>query len=165
MAARSSRAFDNGVIFDIDALKTGWGISTGVTGVAPEYQWNPSISLSRSLRLTRRRVDARTAIPMVSPGATQLLGSKHQPQALIRVLKALFLRCVNREGTKLPMIKFDGLQNNSGEERLITPQSSSSLNGLTAQKHSREKLQLTCGCGSREGSTRKRAEPAEDDEF
>jgi len=35
-------AFDKGVVFDIDAMKTGWQKSEGIAGVAPEWQWGSS---------------------------------------------------------------------------------------------------------------------------
>lgn len=37
-------AFKNGVVLDIDNMKTGWCYSTGTKGVAPEWQWNSSLS-------------------------------------------------------------------------------------------------------------------------
>lgn len=35
---------DKGFVMDIDALKTGWQHSEGAVGVAPSWNWNPSVS-------------------------------------------------------------------------------------------------------------------------
>lgn len=34
----------NGVVLDIETMKTGWQRSEGVVGQAPDWRWNPSIS-------------------------------------------------------------------------------------------------------------------------
>jgi len=33
-----------GLVFDIDAIKTGWQHSEGAVGMAPQWKWNPSVS-------------------------------------------------------------------------------------------------------------------------
>ena len=38
------KGFESGVVFDIDNMKLGWQHSTGVQGVSPEWQWNPSLN-------------------------------------------------------------------------------------------------------------------------
>lgn len=37
-------AFNTGVVFDIDNMKTGWQKSDGIAGQAPDWKWNPTIS-------------------------------------------------------------------------------------------------------------------------
>ena len=34
----------NGMVLDLDSLKTGWQKSDGIAGVAPEWKWNPSVN-------------------------------------------------------------------------------------------------------------------------
>ena len=34
----------NGIVFDMDALKTGWQHSEGAVGVPPTWKWNPTVS-------------------------------------------------------------------------------------------------------------------------
>jgi len=34
----------NGMVLDLDSLKTGWQKSEGIAGVAPEWKWNPSVN-------------------------------------------------------------------------------------------------------------------------
>lgn len=34
--------FQNGIVLDIDSMRTGWQQSEGIRGVAPKWQWNPS---------------------------------------------------------------------------------------------------------------------------
>ena len=35
-------SFEAGVVFDLDAMKTGWQKSEGIAGVAPDWTWNPT---------------------------------------------------------------------------------------------------------------------------
>lgn len=37
-------AFKEGVVFDLDSLKTGWCFSTGAQGQAPQWKWNDSLA-------------------------------------------------------------------------------------------------------------------------
>lgn len=39
-----STAQTNGMVLDLDSLKTGWQKSEGIAGVAPEWKWNPSVN-------------------------------------------------------------------------------------------------------------------------
>ena len=34
----------SGMVLDLDSLKTGWQKSEGISGVAPEWKWNPSVN-------------------------------------------------------------------------------------------------------------------------
>lgn len=36
--------FTNGVVMDIDTMKTGWCYSSGVAGQAPDWKWNATVS-------------------------------------------------------------------------------------------------------------------------
>lgn len=38
------KAWEGGVVLDIEAMKTGWCFSTGQAGQAPEWKWNESLS-------------------------------------------------------------------------------------------------------------------------
>ncbi|MGN7867763.1 hypothetical protein [Paracoccus sp. 22332] len=35
---------EGGIVLDLDSLKTGWQKSDGISGVAPEWKWNPTVS-------------------------------------------------------------------------------------------------------------------------
>lgn len=39
-----STAQTNGMVLDLDSLKTGWQKSEGIAGIAPEWKWNPSVN-------------------------------------------------------------------------------------------------------------------------
>ena len=39
-----SAAQTNGMVLDLDSLKTGWQKSEGISGVAPEWKWNSSVN-------------------------------------------------------------------------------------------------------------------------
>lgn len=104
-------AFENGLIWDIDALKTGWGISTGVTGVAPEYQWNPSISqfMPQPAPIANNKWMRALQISMVSPRGNTVTWEQASAGAwsgFEGVIPALR----QREGSKLPLIKFTGFK-------------------------------------------------------
>ncbi len=38
------KGFENGVVFDVENMQTGWCWSNGAKGTAPEWKWNASIT-------------------------------------------------------------------------------------------------------------------------
>lgn len=104
-------AFEKGLIWDIDALKTGWGMSTGQQGVPPEYQWNPSISqfLPQPAPINNNKWGRALQIPMISQNGNTVTWEQASAGAwsgLESVIPALR----QRQGSKLPMIKFSGFK-------------------------------------------------------
>ena len=106
---RPFTAFGNGLIWDIDNLKTGWGLSTGQAGVPPEYQWNPSVSqfMPQPAPINSNKWSRALQIPMISPKGNQITWEQASAGAWSG-LEDLIPQLRQREGSKLPLIKADG---------------------------------------------------------
>lgn len=102
-------AFENGLIWDIDALKTGWGMSTGQQGVPPEYQWNPSVSqfMPQPAPINDNKWSRALQIPMISPKGNTVTWEQASAGAWTG-LEDLIPALRQRQGSKLPLIKFAG---------------------------------------------------------
>ena len=102
-------AFGNGLIWDIDNMKTGWGLSTGQAGVAPEYQWNPSLKqfMPQPAPINGNKWSRAVQIPMISQKGNTVTWEQASAGAWTG-LEDLIPQLRQREGLKLPLIKTDG---------------------------------------------------------
>lgn len=106
------KGFESGVVLDIDNMKLGWQHSTGVQGVPPEWQWNPSLTQfapspgkdwTRGFSIPIATQKGNTAVwEQAAAGAFQGF------ENLVPSLR-------NREGTKLPVVKIDGYETIQGK--------------------------------------------------
>lgn len=106
------KGFESGVVFDIDNMKLGWQHSTGVQGVSPEWQWNPS------LKQYAPQPSADWKKGFSIPIATQKGNTAVWEQAAAGAFQGfenLVPSLRNREGTKLPVVKIDGYETIQGK--------------------------------------------------
>lgn len=106
------KGFESGVVFDIDNMKLGWQHSTGVQGVSPEWQWNPSLNQYAPQPSTEWKKGF--SIPI----ATQKGNTAVWEQAAAGAFQGfenLVPSLRNREGTKLPVVKIDGYETIQGK--------------------------------------------------
>lgn len=104
-------AFENGLIWDIDNLQTGWGMSTGQQGVPPEYQWNPSVSqfMPQPSPINNNKWSRALRIPMASVKGNTVTWEQASAGAWTG-LEDLIPALRQREGSKLPLVKFTGFK-------------------------------------------------------
>ena len=106
------KGFESGVVFDIDNMKLGWQHSTGVQGVSPEWQWNPSLNQYAP------QPSAEWKKGFSIPIATQKGNTAVWEQAAAGAFQGfenLVPSLRNREGTKLPVVKIDGYETIQGK--------------------------------------------------
>lgn len=117
-SADGKAAFDGfakGVALDVHEMKTGWCYSTGAKGVAPEWQWNAS--LSRFAPQPPDRGDANYrwqrgfSIPMATGAASKAVWEQAQAgawQSFIALVTQL--KAAGDNGRKLPVVRQTGVE-------------------------------------------------------
>ena len=94
-----------GMVLDIDAMKTGWQRSDGIVGQAPEWRWNPTVSQMQPSPGDdwKKGFEVRVAIGQGQTASWQQAGAAAW-NALMRMAPSL----QQREGNKLPLVKLTG---------------------------------------------------------
>lgn len=111
-------AFKEGVVFDLESLKTGWCYSTGTTGQAPQWKWNASLSQYEPSPGDgwKKGLSVRIAIDKDTAGTLE-----QSSVAIMSMLSELgsYIRTpegqTNAKAGKLPVVKLVGAEKVEGK--------------------------------------------------